>query len=121
MAENEVLDQDTLRELQDVAGDQLPVVLADFLSNGEKHETRLLQAQQEQSWDSVASVAHDIKGGYGYLGAHQLLKACVAVLEAVRGDEESSADMQHLTAELIREFQAVRHVLGNMVNNLSSE
>ena len=111
----EVLDEETLQELRDVAGDELNVVLQDFLNNGERHEARLLQAQNDRDWETVASVAHDIKGGYGYLGANQLLKVCMAVLSTVRGEQGHADDLDQLTVDLMREFQAVRVALTNLM------
>lgn len=115
MSCRQVLDQGALQELRDVAGDQLSIVLNDFLTNGKRHESRLLHARNIRDWETFAKVSHDIKGAYGYLGANRLLEHCMRVLRLVKEEEGNEQQLMDASLSLIAEFQDVRAELSHLV------
>ncbi|MCG8465955.1 MAG: hypothetical protein MI750_14065 [Xanthomonadales bacterium] len=115
MSCRQVLDQGALQELRDVAGDQLSVVLSDFLVNGKRHENRLLHSRNVRDWDTFAKVTHDIKGAYGYLGATHLLEHCMCMLRLVKEESANEQQLMDTSLSLIAEFQDVRAELSHLV------
>lgn len=109
------LESASLNELREVAGHQWQTVLADYLSNGERHESALIQACAQEDWASAGRVAHNIKGAYGYLGATALVEACVRLLAAVREEHTSAENLRALTEAVLEQFRGVRRCLQQLI------
>lgn len=110
------LESASLNELREVAGQQWQAVLADYLSNGERHESALLEACVQADWSSAGRVAHNIKGAYGYLGATALVEACARLLAAIREEHADGEQLRAFTEAVLEQFRAVRRCLQQLVH-----
>lgn len=106
---HDVLDRDTLKELREMLGPGLTLILEQFGGQA----SGLLQSleQQARSGDmpAVRTLAHRLKGSSGSLGAY-VLAAEAAQLEqaAANGDAEGvRARLEHLPALITRTVQAL--------------
>ena len=115
MSDESILEAEAIKELREVAGDQLGTVLQDYVNNGRVHEQRLVTASAQHQWDKVASVAHDIKGSYGYVGATRLVQLCMQVLKTVRADKAGDEQLVALAQDLLAEFRRVRQALETLI------
>ncbi|GAB4185926.1 MAG: hypothetical protein Tsb002_09990 [Wenzhouxiangellaceae bacterium] len=115
MSTDDVLDQEAIAELRDVAGDQLASVLRDYLINGARYESRILAARARLDWDDLCEVVHNMKGSYGYVGATKLVRQCGELQRLIREDHDDIQKRLKLSGELLDEFRQVRRALGRLI------
>ncbi len=96
------LDPARIRALRDLAGHDMPDLPGDvaviFLETAAKDVSDLLDAARTEDHESVAALAHRLRGSSANIGASTLHRLCGAL---ERGDARSE-DLVRLTVELER-------------------
>jgi len=99
---SEHLDPAILASLQDVMGEEYPVLLDTFLADSEERLRLIRQALGEGDAQALRQAAHSFKGSCSNMGAPLLAALCRALEEAGRREqlEGSEAQVEHLEREL---------------------
>lgn len=103
------VDDDTLRELQIVMGDDFGNLLQTFITDSAMRIATAQQAAAAADSDALRRAAHSFKGSSGNMGAPKLSELCRRIEElAHRGVVDSCIP---LLAELSEEFAVVQREL----------
>lgn len=99
---SEHLDPAILSTLQDVMGDEYPVLLDTFLADSEERVRLIRQAIGEGDAQALRQAAHSFKGSCSNMGAPLLATLCRGLEEAGRREQlaESESQVEHLEREL---------------------
>ncbi|SFO87411.1 Hpt domain-containing protein [Pseudomonas borbori] len=100
------LDSAVLAALQDVMGDEYPLLLDTYLADSEERLRLLRQALHEADAQSLRLAAHSFKGSCSNMGAPMLTALCKQLEEV--GRRESLAEAPELIERIEREFAIVR-------------
>lgn len=99
---SEHLDPAILSSLQDIMGEEYPVLLDTFLVDSEERVRLIREAISQNDAQALRQAAHSFKGSCSNMGAPLLASLCRALEEAGRREqlEESEARVEHLEREL---------------------
>ncbi|MNQ54590.1 Hpt domain protein [compost metagenome] len=100
------LDSAVLAALQDVMGDEYPLLLDTYLADSEERLRLLRQALREADAQGLRLAAHSFKGSCSNMGAPMLTALCKQLEEV--GRRESLAEAPELIERIEREFAIVR-------------
>lgn len=96
--EDQILEEETITELQELLGDDdLKVMLEDFIKQGKNYLSDMHGALRQGDAASLAKVVHSLKGAARQLGAVRLALAC-EILESVA----KSADLSNASDSLAK-------------------
>jgi HPt (histidine-containing phosphotransfer) domain-containing protein len=103
---SEHLDPAVLASLQDVMGDEYPVLLDTFLADSEERLRLIRQAIGESDPHALRQAAHSFKGSCSNMGAPLLAGLCRSLEEA--GRRAVLDDSASMVEQLERELAIVR-------------
>lgn len=113
------LDRGVLIVLQDIMGDEYPVLLDTFVTDSEERLHLLQEAELAQDAQAMRHAAHSFKGSCSNMGAKALADSCRELEElARRGDLSNSADV---IDRVEREFAIVRILLKSERQRFSAD
>lgn len=99
------LDQAVLASLQDVMGDEYPVLLDTFLVDSDERQRHIEQACTAGDAQALRLAAHSFKGSCSNMGATLLAELCQQLESAARN--ERLEDAPALLASIEREFAII--------------
>lgn len=106
------LDDEALRELRVVMGDDFAKLLQTFATDSAARITLIQQTAAAADSEALRRAAHSFKGSSGNMGASRLSELCRQIEELARdGALEQCAP---LIAELPEEFEAVQRELADL-------
>lgn len=103
------LDQSVLVSLQDVMGEEYPVLLDTFMVDSDERVRCIHQALSAQDPQALRLAAHSFKGSCSNMGAPLLARLCKDLEEEAR--RERLDDAPELVEQIEREFAIVRILL----------
>jgi PAS domain S-box-containing protein len=108
--EPDCVDVGTLKDLQDLSGDDAPhfleTLLSQYLVDADAHIADLHTALNGRQVDIVARVAHSLKGSSHNVGAKSLARLCTSIQQL--GESGNLEAIPALLEQLGREFSRVR-------------
>jgi PAS domain S-box-containing protein len=116
-ADNEIrIDLDRLRELRELLGPELGLLVNTFENLGQSVAMELRSAAEASNLEGLVSGAHKLKGSCGNLGAEQLLELCRQLEENSRRGDASGAEAQ--VERITAMHQATCRELRRLIENL---
>ncbi|PYC21102.1 Hpt domain-containing protein [Pseudomonas alcaligenes] len=103
------LDQNVLASLQDVMGEEYPVLLDTFLVDSDERQRHIQAAMAAADAQALRLAAHSFKGSCSNMGAPLLAGLCKQLEEAARRERLEEAPA--LIEQIGREFAIVRILL----------
>ena len=103
------LDPNVLASLQDVMGQEYPLLLDTFLADSDERQRDLHQAMRVADPQALRLAAHSFKGSCSNMGAPLLAGLCKQLEEAARRERLEAAPA--LIEQIGREFAIVRILL----------
>ncbi|MFZ5755945.1 MAG: Hpt domain-containing protein [Pseudomonadota bacterium] len=103
------LDQEALRELQGVLGDDFPVLVRTFLADSDARMSALRVAAVTGDARALRETAHSFKGSSLNIGARHLAALCYDVEQCARADDLAAA--MALLTEVDAELKLVATLL----------
>ena len=103
------LDQSVLASLQDVMGDEYPVLLDTFLVDSDERLRCIHQALSGLDAQALRLAVHSFKGSCSNMGAPLLARLCKELEEEARRERQDEAP--ELVEQIEREFAIVRILL----------
>lgn len=100
------LDPAVLANLQDVMGEEYPVLLDTFLADSDERLRLIRQAAANSDAQGLWQAAHSFKGSCSNMGAPLLAELCRSLEEAGRREQLEALDVQ--VEQLERELAIVR-------------
>jgi len=97
------LDRDLLTMLQEVMGNEYPVLLDTFLSDSEE---RLCVLRKAEDAVQLMNAAHSFKGSSSNMGAARLAELCHELEQCAK--ERKLADIEKLVKKIDSEFAIIR-------------
>lgn len=95
----QMIDSEQIENLKQLFGDELKTFIETFFNDFEKKSKELETALQENQIETVAKIAHALKGSSLNMGATPLGKACFAVETAGKNKDLQSATKEYTTVQ----------------------
>ncbi|MDQ2078090.1 Hpt domain-containing protein [Marinimicrobium sp. ABcell2] len=103
------LDREVLQTLQEIMGDEFPVLITTFINDSDERIRSLQKALATQNSDALQRSAHSFKGSCHNLGAKYLATLCEHMEH--RGREGELEGLECHLVDIQQEFSQIKSIL----------